>query len=453
MRSRFLRRTKLLRASLLLTLGTIACGGRTEFIDLEGDDWSSSGGAPVPTGGRSSDGGAPSSGGSGPGPSGGQDSGGTSAGGSSSGGTAGSGGAASGGAQNSCAPDGVEMQLVNSGGIDVAFALTRTKAELLVAGYYWSGSPDTQTYHSAIARLAPDDRLLDDIRANFAEYDAPRGIALHPSGSVFLAGVATETTQDPPYRSLVVRFSAQGLAWRADERSQKNEQATAIAAGPAGTTYVVGYSYGALGTDDQPRAFLRRYLDVDSGTSTVAYDVSDFARLDAITIGERGRLYLAGSSLIAGQYRAHVRVIERSGTLVRDMLFEEGTEQANALLLKDDGTIVVAGSGAHGAFAKWITPEGLELFTSWVAAFGETTTTGALALDARGAVWWVGGSPEVNSSFLTNLMEDGDRPWTSLFDGSAHAMVGDDSCNLYLAGDFGLGEGRGPLLKVRGGAE
>src|SRR5690606_32361849 len=128
------------------------------------------------------------------------------------------------------------------------------------------------------------------------EYDAPRGIALHPSGSVFLAGVATETTQDPPYRSLVVRFSAQGLAWRADERSQKNEQATAIAAGPAGTTYVVGYSYGALGTDDQPRAFLRRYLDVDSGTSTVAYDVSDFARLDAITIGERGRLYLAGSS-------------------------------------------------------------------------------------------------------------------------------------------------------------
>lgn len=449
MGSRFLRRTQVLRTALLGALGIVACGGRTELLGL--DDGSSSGATgPLVTGGRSSTGGAPNSGGAGASPNGGTDSGGASSGGAPSGGTSGNGGAASGGSgdQETCI-FGADKEFLSSGSIDVGRALARTETELLIAGYYGSGAGEAQTHHSALVRLRPDDSLLDDYVVSFTEYDEPRGIAAHPSGSVFLAGIAFEPTDDSA-QSIVARWNAAGALWATFEGSGRNEHTTAIAAGPAGTTYVVGFSYGPLGPNDTPQAFLRRYLDVESGTRTVEFDVSDLTRLNAVYVTASGDVHIAGSSLIQGRHRAHLSVLKGDSRIHRN--FDEDAEEATAVLVADDGTIHLAGSGTHGAFAKRITNNGRELFTSWMNVSNVKSVTRGLAFDARGAVWWTGGYAEEGGgrSFLTALAEDGDRPWTITFDGIAYAIAGDDSCNLYLAGDFPDGEGESALIKVPG---
>lgn len=348
-----------------------------------------------------------------------------------------------------CLSDGVEIVGIESAGVEMAQAIVSVEDQLIIAGYYQGTDVgDEKTHHTALARFTRDGVALDELRANFGEYDEALGVAMHPTGSLFIAGLVVESSEIPPSRALVSRFAADGSAWATLETRPRSEMATAIAAAPFGATYVGGYSYGPLGTDDEPEAFLRRYLDSDSGTETYNIDVQGIGQLHAIATDSSARLYLAGSTLVDGERQALLWISNGASENFSEVLLGRDTEEATALVVAKDGFVLAGGRGRHGAFVKRLAPDGREIFTSWYA--GARPETRGLAVDARGAVH-LAGTIELESgqaSFLAILSEEGVTLWHGLFEGTVRAIAADGACNIYLAGRFPTERGSSAVFRL-----
>ena len=257
---------------------------------------------------------------------------------------------------------------------------------------------------------------------------------------------------------VVATAGAQTISWTRQFGTVADDSAAALAAGPDGSIYVAGYTYGSLegssaGGQD---AFVRKYDANGNVLWTRQFGTAGVDYAYALTAGPGG-IYVAGwttgalEGTNAGEQDAFVRKYDADGNVLWTRQFGTASfDYAEALAAGPDGGIYVAGQtwgplggiffGVIDAFLRKYDPDGNVLWTQQIGTPGDDDSRG-VTVGPDGSIYvsgWTTGALEGSNAggfdaFVRKYDANGNVVWTRQF-----GTTGNDYAYPLTAGPDGI---------------
>ncbi len=339
--------------------------------------------------------------------------------------------------------------------------------------------------------------------------DDSAGIAVDPSGNIYLAGWSDANWGSPinPHSggrdAFVAKLNSLGeLEWNTFMGSSYEDRARAIAVDGNGNVYVVGYSEASWGAPGEP--FLGRNAFAAKLNTNGALQWHKFMTPDGGTMGTAVAADAAGNVYVAGwggwvwytppvepfpdHDGAFVAKLNSSGVELWHAFMGSATpgyfDRCSAVAVASNGTVYVAGrstktwgspinphAGDTDAFAAKFDSSGFRQWNTFMGSSGYDSGWG-IALDGSENVHVVGGSAatwgapvnphaggsEEGDAFVAKLDSSGVRQWNTFMGAEGSGELGwaiavDAGQNVYVTG-VGFepwGTAGGPPLTHPGG--
>ncbi len=281
--------------------------------------------------------------------------------------------------------------------------------------------------------------------------DVCRTIALSPTGVIYVAGEATNSSGNTDF--VIIAYNPAGdTLWLRQYNGPGNssDNVVSMTTDGSGNVYVTGNSTGSGTSFDYATIkyapngdtiWLRRYNGIGNGI--------DFAR--AIVVDDSGNGIVTGGSTVSANRDIVTLKYSPVGLLTWVAMYAgsgDGTDGPFAAAVDDSGNIFVAGSSREGTIDAITIKYKSNGDTAWVRLYNGAAGTNndainALVLDDSGNVYVAGYSEETANSDLLVIKyaANGDVAWKNTYDGPLHgedkaiAMTIDQNFNVYVAGE------------------
>lgn len=272
------------------------------------------------------------------------------------------------------------------------------------------------------------------------------------AGEYYLQVFQPAGTTATSYQITVVAPNSGGggsSLWTRQRGTVEDDVSQDVAIDSSGNVYIVGYTYGFLGTGSQIHAgdqdaFISKYNASGVLQWTQQLDLAGDDSFASVAIDSQGIIYAGGFSSV-NSFQGIVRAYNASGEQVTTRNFTYGSRMIQDLEFNSSGSLVV-GNGQQVAF---FTPGAASGSTQPVSSFAVADDFTSMALDASGNVYVSGNTTGRLDPNLTNNLGQGDAwvakynaqgvsQWirqvgTTAYDESSAVTV-DSSGNVYIAG-------------------
>ena len=262
-----------------------------------------------------------------------------------------------------------------------------------------------------------------------------RGVAIDPSGNVYLCGASTVSASS---EIQLAKYSSSGvLAWQVNLGSSgADESGSGVAVDSSGNAYIAGVSSGVFQIAKYTTAGTlswQRSLSGESGSG-----------LDA-TVDSSGNVYVCGYSNSGATYYLQIAKYDTSGNLAWKQRLTALDGALNGVAVDSSGNVFVCGYSSTGTYEIQIAKYSSAGALSWQRTLGAVAVEDfgqGVALDASGDVYILGSS---NAGGNYNLLlakynSAGTFQWqrklgsggTEL--GNSVAVDGSTPANVYVCG-------------------
>ncbi len=272
---------------------------------------------------------------------------------------------------------------------------TDAAGNIYVAGYTSSYGPCSPSWGalSLLKYSGTGTLLMQKIWSNGSAVFAVSGIAVAPSGDIYVAGYTLYSPCVGGYwYAALWRFSASGNLMWGKTLPMTDSSFTGVALDAAGNAYVTGSFYGGAGLTD---VLLAKFDPAGGLTWEKSWGGSSSDAGNAITVDGSGNLFVVGTTYsysLSGSLAVLLK-FDTAGNLLFRKLIGNGEETGIGVGLDAAGNIYVGGTTVAGSvlalLAKFDPTGGPQWQRSWGGSGGNTWAT-SLAVDPSGDAELVG---------------------------------------------------------------